>query len=278
MKLLNFLNPQQVAVPTFTPIEPVVKAVPVTKKVTVEQIHNEFLTAGDRLLKEALTVLEAPPIENENKAKNLHKFGFVQQGLAKEYSNQQNRKAHANVNQEAVLGVRDLYPTHKWITSIIAIDICKKYNLVLGEVNQFTGFVPEKNLNDIAKFFEMYPQEQTRYVSGRSYNKAGWDIFTEEQFKERKEWFENLLTEERQSRWGMGMYPQDTIINICAPLKDIKLRDDEKVENNMIVRETPPDPIVLLQKKSPNGIDGFLIITAWGDEASDPLVVNENNN
>ena len=43
---------------------------------------------------------------------------------------------------------------------------------------------------------------------------------------------------------------------------------------NTSLRENEiPDPVVLQEVRG-----GYLIITAWGDEASDPLIVNKNNN
>jgi len=38
-------------------------------------------------------------------------------------------------------------------------------------------------------------------------------------------------------------------------------------------REIIDDPIVLLPVS-----EGYIVVTAWGDEASDPIVVNESNN
>ena len=58
---------------------------------------------------------------------------------------------------------------------------------------------------------------------------------------------------------------------ICAPIKDMKVDAWERISNYQIV--PVPDPVVLKEVKG-----GFLIVTAWGDEASDPNVVNEINN
>lgn len=63
-----------------------------------------------------------------------------------------------------------------------------------------------------------------------------------------------------------------TPLYICAPLKDMILDSNEKVENNRIVKSYP-DPIVLNRV-----IGGNLIISKWGDEASDPIVQNEKLN
>ena len=51
-------------------------------------------------------------------------------------------------------------------------------------------------------------------------------------------------------------------------ISGLKLVEGYKLEKKHI-----PDPVVLQPVKG-----GYLILTAWGDEASDPLVVNEINN
>lgn len=61
---------------------------------------------------------------------------------------------------------------------------------------------------------------------------------------------------------------------ICAPITDMRLDDDATLEGHKIVEKVHvPDPVVLCPVHR-----GYLIITAWGDEASDPLVYNEKLN
>ena len=60
-------------------------------------------------------------------------------------------------------------------------------------------------------------------------------------------------------------------LQICAPIADMdtsgmRLADGYKLE---II----PDPVVLQPVKA-----GYLIVTAWGDEASDEMTVNSNHN
>jgi len=63
-------------------------------------------------------------------------------------------------------------------------------------------------------------------------------------------------------------------LEICAPLKDMELREGTKVIDGY--RLSHPDPVVLLPIQSPYW--GYLILTAWGDEASDELIVNQKMN
>jgi len=62
---------------------------------------------------------------------------------------------------------------------------------------------------------------------------------------------------------------------ICAPKKDMDLKGLKKLGLffQSFTTVTFPDPVVLQPVKG-----GFLIVTAWGDEASDELVINSINN
>ena len=51
-------------------------------------------------------------------------------------------------------------------------------------------------------------------------------------------------------------------------ISGLELKEGYKLEKKFI-----PDPVVLQPVKG-----GYLILTAWGDEASDPIVINEINN
>jgi hypothetical protein len=57
-------------------------------------------------------------------------------------------------------------------------------------------------------------------------------------------------------------------LQIVAPAKWIKLGPREHIQSNRIAIQ---DPIVLFPVRK----DGYIIITAWGNEASDPMIVNE---
>lgn len=62
---------------------------------------------------------------------------------------------------------------------------------------------------------------------------------------------------------------------ICAPEKDMDTKGKKKIGFQWLTQKTItfPDPVVLKPIKG-----GFLILTAWGDEASDELVVNHKFN
>ena len=60
-------------------------------------------------------------------------------------------------------------------------------------------------------------------------------------------------------------------MQICAPLKDMEVKSNQKVKGYKIM--DIPDPVVLQPVRG-----GYLIVCAWGDEASDEIVVNQQMN
>ena len=65
----------------------------------------------------------------------------------------------------------------------------------------------------------------------------------------------------------------DFNLQICAPVKDMDSTGLEVAEGYKLQKKHIPDPVVLQPVKN-----GYLILTAWGDEASDELVVNQKFN
>lgn len=241
----------------------------------VQEIHMEFMTAGDRLLESAKTIIANSVIENEDKVKSLKAFGFVSTPEAWKADAIQVRKAKQEGLSIAITNLSKQFPLYKVITGDAVKTICEKYGLVLGENAQYTGFVPAKNLKDIENFFKNHPEEQTQYY--RRYR--GWNsevkIITKANYDSHRE------REKAREHYNMIVSgdtyygTRNTILNICAPIKDMNTQG-YKLSGHRLVKDVP-DPIVLLPK-TVNGLEMYVILTAWGDEASDPLVVNQNNN
>ena len=134
------------------------------------------------------------------------------------------------------------YPAYKFITESSVEKICEKCSLVWGGIESFTGFVPMKNAQDVKKFFRTVKEEDVEVIGENS-------------------WFG---TKKRK--------PLQELLHIVAPQKDFNM-DSYEMSGFKVVKKSPPDPIVLFKVAH-----GFIIVTAWGDEASDPLVMNEKNN
>ena len=60
-------------------------------------------------------------------------------------------------------------------------------------------------------------------------------------------------------------------LQICAPISDINM-DGMEVKDYRVVQKQVPDPVVLQSVKG-----RYLILTTWGDESDDPIVINEIN-
>lgn len=306
----------------------------------VYEIHNEFLTSGDKLLAEAQEFLKTPPKVSQQKINRLKLLGFVETVDVKKPDE---IRSIASINQrlmEAITDFKVRYPNYKFITEGIVKKICDKYGLVNGKVNQFKGFVPEKNLSDIEFFFFTHPELKNSY-----FKRYAWQEIeiTKEEFDRQSK--ENIPTNFKMGYDPMSnnisvssyvfMRPQNILqehFGIASPLPPVpslspsrlplnqfemarqmvdRQRDTEReylanqyqqqksqlIERNVELEICAPlhemdvqgydvkdgyklvyDPIVLCPISHHNGIKGSLVITAWGDEASDELVVDQNKN
>lgn len=276
----------------------------------VREIHHEFLTAGDKLLKTAEDLLDTLSVPNQEKIAKLKDLGFNQSKQVVETAETIKKIDQQNKIADAVSYFRMTYPNYKFITKEIAEKICEKYNLVIGAVGKFKGFVPEKNLVDIAKFFETHPDDEFVYyeihnqTGGYTPSYANTNSMQDAYLYQAalmaaqvrrmpfthtitKKQFEDTLEKKKQgidipinepfgkgkSNWYQGSYKAQ--LTICAPIKDMDMTNMTLKGRTMVVHV--PDPVVMLEK-SYGGIKGYIIATAWGDEASDPLVVNEQMN
>lgn len=259
----------------------------------VQEIHTEFLTAGDNLLRQANLLLDTLSIPNQEKVDRLKTFGF---NTAKQVVETEETRSKIEAQKkiaEVVSYFRVQYPNYKFITREIAEKICKKYNLVLGDVSKYKGFVPEKNLTDIESFFKNHPDDEFTYKEHHSYLSPEGSLysnmlgnFASASFEISKKQFEDKMAEKkenpnllpviqsnRKSNWHHTK--RKTILSICAPVKDMDMRGMEL--NGVFMVKHIPDPIVMIEKVH-LGVNGYIIITAWGDEASDEMVVNHTQN
>ncbi len=250
----------------------------------IEQIHNSFNTASDRILEEAKRILATSSTVEVEKANRLQRLGFGNaQGVAEAKQAASDARA-AKTIQELLLEYRMKYPTYKFITKDEIDKICQKYGLVMGDISAYKGFVPDKNLREIENWKGMKDEDAIVKVT-TSYG-MGLDHSSE---VTKKEWIKMSTPKQRTSgidspdgykvhfmgddrRVTERTYASPIGYKICAPLKDMNVSSRERVVGNEIV--AVPDPIVLQKVRG----DLYAIITAWGDEASDPLVINPINN
>lgn len=260
----------------------------------VEEIHNKFMSASDELVAQAKEVLKTEEVKDVDKADRLKDLGFT---ALKEVKKVETIKKSIELSKDQIQLVHKYsfkYPNYKFITETQVEAICKKYNLICGDVDRFEGFVPRKNLVELERFMNTHGEDfksiwkiGDEFVDMSEYelrSSRATSEYVHFYDKEGKPHFQGKLGEyEKEGLYADGyingkFYNATTgsrlmkaKLQICAPIKDmntegLRIRDGYKLEHI-------PDPVVLQPV-----IGGYLILTAWGDEAEDPIVVNNKMN
>lgn len=254
----------------------------------VLEIHDTFYTEVDRLHKQASIVKEIEVKDKEliAKAKRLKDLGFVNTKEVIQANIELGKinaiKVENEKNKDLIDAINFFsmeYPLYKFITVESVNKICEKYNLIYGPIDKYLGDVPEKNLKQIEQFKikeELHcwmEERQYNWVSSSNNNK-NISYLDSNKAKER----------EREHRAYESSYRSNTTITfskcpleIAAPIKDFDTKDMEVVNHKLVQKIEIPDPVVLCPVIFKN-VRYFLIITAWGLEASDEIVVNQNFN
>lgn len=258
-------------------------------KETIEEIHQTFYSAGDKLLKEANEIINQNGPSSIDKANRLKKLGFKNTIEVRQLESIKMTQDLANLIQYYQMN----YPNNKFITEEQVVSICKKYNLVCAPINAYSGFVPETKLKEVENFKIKNSDEKpsmikilsawnTGAIGDYSYrsrgarhihNQLGLDLIPSDH-PSLKFHGSNLFSVNGGYVEKIKVYESKELL-ICAPKKDMNLKGLEKIGAifTSFTAITVPDPVVLQPCKG-----GYLIVTAWGDEASDELVVNQKLN
>jgi hypothetical protein len=276
----------------------------------VAEIHDAFYSADERLLQEAKELLNTPQEDKAKKAERIKKLGFVSAKPVAEVAGHATKAADASKLIKAIEYWRVHYPNNKFITEPEVKKICEKYGLVLGEAGKYLGDIPEKNLSEI-EAFQLRPEdyiEQVTYESTIQRLLAQYRSVPDIQFPEPPQYespFLGIISSERRRsgledafRQQMASYKSLSMLSFLDPFGSFEKpkyqkEPEKKVEkirpafkicapqtdfntSGYVVREgyiLVYDPVVLQPVK-----DGYLIVSAWGKEASDELVINQNHN
>lgn len=227
-------------------------------------IHHDFNSAAENLVIEAQSIINESLKKDISKISRLESLGFKQVAQVIELKPLQQKANLSKEQLESLAYYQREYPLNKFITEEQVKIICYNYNLVCGDVSRFKGFVPEKNLKDIEKFKIKDKDSLKRICSisthtGRTMEIG--DIVDDGGLNNRR----------YSSIYKLGEITES--LKICAPVKDMDITGLELTEGYKLTKKHIPDPVVLQPVKN-----GYLILTAWGDEASDELVVNQINN
>lgn len=259
----------------------------------VQAIHNEFNLAGEKLLQESLGIIQNAEKVDIHKASRLNSVGFVNNPLITKQKHIEEITKTPKQWAEIVMKYKKEFPQNKFITDFDIAKICDKYKLVHGDIEQYKGFVPEKNLTEIENFLKNkglkkkfivtkvnfpYPNSQSDGIRRvKDYlKKVNHTILAENEDSGT-----SFLRKEIGGQTSNGVvtlsaeYIEKTAFTICAPKADMESVSwvSKLLPNGIVFTHVNPDPIVLYPVEH-----GAIIVTAWGDEASDPLVINELNN
>jgi len=219
------------------------------------EILLELEASSNALVEEAKKFLQEISKEEIEKAERLRKIGFSQaqqsfpDGMP-QYTQEEHRKMYAAKRIEYY---RTTYPDYKFITEENVKAICKKHFLVMGDVRLYKGFVPEKNLIAIEIFLKKIKPVDKKVL--RRELGPNPEIITE---------YGDIV----EIGGAHNFYHTPEPLQICAPLDEMDTRNMGRLEEGYKLARHD-DPIVLQPVHS-----GYLIITAWGKEANDPLVAN----
>lgn len=235
----------------------------------VEEIHQTFFTEVDRLLAEAKISksLETNKSDLIDKAKRLRKLGFTSATETIEGLGEISRLDELErINNEKVILIQAIeyfsqkYPQYKFITKESIKLICNKYKLVLGSVDKYIGSVPMENLEHM----EQFRIDDSDRVYYRSISFGSFlELISFEQYTLGTQRYDQVYNYHKSS------------LQIAAPITQFNMRDS-KVEDFEIVN-FPKDPVVFQPVCFANR-EYYLIVTAWGKESGDSLVVNEKLN
>ena len=161
-----------------------------TEQELIEEIHNEFDTAPERILQQALSIISEQEglkvsleSEIEDKAIRLKNLGFVKNGLVHKLDEIETRNKEKDLiidmEMKMAQGIRyyaQTYPFLKFLPVSELDRICDKYGLVYAPVKHYKMPVPDKNLKEIEnaqplKTTDVQPDIITRTFYDDSYNR-----------------------------------------------------------------------------------------------------------
>lgn len=255
----------------------------------IEEIHESFFTEVDKLSATAKisNSLDTNKQALLDKCKRLKALGFMNAKEVKEAEieiERLNRLQKENEEKreliEAINFFSITYPTYKFITEDSVNKICQKYGLVYGEISRYLGTVPDKNLKHIEQFnvhdnHECYFTETVYSGFDMQDTSTGKKYITKEQNEIISRRYENANYKSTSSIYNREINLKCPL-EIAASIKDFDMKGME-VKNNKIQKIEIPDPVVLKPVIFKNK-KYYLIVTAWGIEASDEIVINQQMN
>lgn len=253
----------------------------------IDEIHHTFYTEVDKLLEESKIFRE---ISIDEKLKEngdfLSQIGFNNSKVCNEYFKQVREESQVNEENNNKKNLYDSinyfsikYPQYKYITKESIKKICEKYGLVYSSVSDYVGDIPQKNIEDMKKF-NIRDEDCCYTVRESRISMNGSIKFRQVSHSEyEKHWKSKHGTFQEAyhgSSHKISVMAMKTDWLIAANIKDFNLQNKKLIEFRLKTIEIP-DPVVF-QPVMHKGLVGYLIVTAWGQEATDELIVNNKMN
>ena len=270
-----------------------IETIPQKKIVSFKEVHKELELEAQFVNK------DHDILGFKEKADFLTNIGFVDSIATRIYKD-------ISENSETIKLYKDKYPFHKFIFKSQLMRICEKYDLYVRDPEFFIGDIPTKNIDDMRSFmidpFDVFDIKM--------YDEKDYEVFKRvegifDMYKLNstkitlKRFFQCLEGLPRINRHDILMstfdIDDDTKIDFLGDdirrflSKSLEIaavktmfnprafeRSEARILNEAELEaksQVDLDPIVLMKVKG-----GYLVITAWGDEANDELVVNQTLN
>lgn len=234
-----------------------------TTVITAEQIQREMLEGQRSALSQAHRIVKEAESKRDH-ARRLEAMGFASSADALFDQIEAAQKNESLADQYSFE-----YPGLKFIPKEVMTAVCKKHGLIIGRVDRYTGEVPGWALQQI--------EDNRRHITytQRPWLPAQWQFIGIPEPGKRPESILWRHPVTGQTMWSKEFPARVSVSNlfIAAPRDQMRVLDNERVDENMVIQSMPQDPIVCL---SVDG--GYIVLAAWGEEGQDPRVFNADNN
>ena len=258
----------------------------------IKQVHSEFENFHDYALSEIERMTEQRKLLRPVKRSEFEKeIGFVDY-VPKEIAEFDSDICHFNGALELSLYYQKEYPFYKFITQDRVDDLCNKYGLSVVEPRHFIGEIPAKNLEEMQRFSGILKDDDKVFLKPVKANAFHFLANELELFSAELNQVTAMISDFLQFKgldahsanaqaifYLRGRVSREKSINIRGEQVEVGFKvcatpdliDQDAIEAEAKLNSLKDDPIVLKPVRG-----GFLVITAWGPEASE--VANEKMN
>jgi hypothetical protein len=283
------------SIDSYNPTGATVQATPTRKELSQEDLirmlHGEIQSAQDKLVSVAKGTFEISIDKDlENKAIRLKKLGFKNAEAVLRLSTETEKATEHNSNVNYLRSIADnaqhyriKYPMYRYITRSKLDEVCKKYGLYWGSLDDYTGNVPDYALSaiensgihddDIDRVFFYSKDLISRRNRELLYQVEGHFVQpTIGQITRNVELIRkpHHLLESDDFRLYTSAFQRIIAAPKGQMVENLFCLGAEVEKPQYVIND---DPIVL-RPNYRNNVEGFLIEAAWGPESMDEEIFN----